>query len=108
MLTGLSSVESVPYIHATNSINKAPFLKMDSSFTSSPRRAYDLPKPETGLAEWTSKIKALQREVDADEEAEQRRLEEEITAAREARLRRSRGMGGGSRADSLDLCKLTS
>lgn len=78
---------------------------MDSSFSSSPRRAYDLPKPETGLAEWTSKIKALQREVDADEEAEQKRLEEEIAAARQARLRRSRG-AGGSRDDSLDNCML--
>ncbi|KIM40211.1 hypothetical protein M413DRAFT_446377 [Hebeloma cylindrosporum] len=76
---------------------------MDSSFSSSPRRAYDSPKPETGLAEWTSKIKALQREVDADEEAEQKRLEEEIAAARQARLRRSRGAGGGSRVDSLDM-----
>jgi hypothetical protein len=79
---------------------------MDSSFSSSPRRAYDSPKPETGLAEWTSKIKALQREVDADEEAEQKRLEEEIAAARQARLRRSRGAGGGSRVDSLDICML--
>jgi hypothetical protein len=77
---------------------------MDSSFSSSPRRAYDSPKPETGLAEWTSKIKALQREVDADEEAEQKILEEEIAAARQARLRRSRG--AGSRVDSLDLCML--
>ncbi|KAF8897058.1 hypothetical protein CPB84DRAFT_1710041 [Gymnopilus junonius] len=76
---------------------------MDSSFPASPRRTYDIPKPETGLAEWTSKIKALQREVDADEEAEQKRLEEEIAAAREARLRRSRGMGRGSRVDSLDM-----
>jgi len=79
---------------------------MDTSFSSSPRRAYDLPKPETGLAEWTSKIKALQREVDADEEAEQKRLEEEIAAARQARLRRSRGAGGESRVDSLDICML--
>jgi len=75
---------------------------MDSSFSVSPRRASSTPKPETGLAEWTSKIKALQRQVDADEEDEQKRLEEEIAAARQARLRRSRG--GGSRADSIDLC----
>ncbi|KAF9529442.1 hypothetical protein CPB83DRAFT_266599 [Crepidotus variabilis] len=76
---------------------------MDSSFSTSPRRSHDIPKPDTGLAEWTSKIKAIQRQVDADEEDEQKRLEEEIAAARQARLRRSRGMGGGSRADSLDL-----
>ncbi|KAF9565525.1 hypothetical protein CPC08DRAFT_815295 [Agrocybe pediades] len=76
---------------------------MDSSFsTSSPRRTHELPKPETGLAEWTSKIKAMQREVDADEEAEQKRLEEEIAAAREARLRRS-SRGYGSRANSVDI-----
>ncbi|KAF9447197.1 hypothetical protein P691DRAFT_776317 [Macrolepiota fuliginosa MF-IS2] len=68
--------------------------------TPSRRGTFDLPKPETGLAEWTSKIKALQRQVDADEEAEQKRLEEEITMARRARLRRSRGAGYG---DSVDL-----
>jgi hypothetical protein len=77
---------------------------MDSSFSTSSRRSYDIPKPETGLAEWTSKIKALQREVDADEEAEQKRLEEEISAARQARLRRSRGT---SRAGSVDMCMLS-
>ncbi|KAF8967878.1 hypothetical protein BDZ97DRAFT_1655942, partial [Flammula alnicola] len=78
---------------------------MDSSFSTSSRRTYDIPKPETGLAEWTSKIKALQREVDADEEAEQKRLEEEISAARQARLRRSRGAGPGSRVDSIDITR---
>lgn len=55
------------------------------------RRTFDIPNTETGLAEWTSKIKAMQRQVDADEEAEQKRLEEEIAASRRARLRRSRG-----------------
>ncbi|KAF9474543.1 hypothetical protein BDN70DRAFT_815514 [Pholiota conissans] len=78
---------------------------MDSSFSTSSRRSYDIPTPETGLAEWTSKIKALQREVDADEEAEQKRLEEEISAARQARIRRSRG--AGSRAGSVDICMLS-
>lgn len=72
--------------------------------TPSRRGTFDLPKPETGLAEWTSRIKALQRQVDADEEAEQKRLEEEIATARRARLRRSRGAGYGG--DSIDLCKL--
>ncbi|CAA7259079.1 unnamed protein product [Cyclocybe aegerita] len=77
---------------------------MDSSYFNTPsRRNHDLPKPETGLAEWTSKIKALQRQVDADEEDEQKKLEEEIAAARQARQRRSRGMGAGSRIDSLDI-----
>ena len=75
---------------------------MDYRSTSS-RRSVDFPKPETDLAEWTSKIKALQRQVDADEENEQRRLEEEIAAARQARLRRSSRAG---RPSSVDLCKL--
>lgn len=60
------------------------------------RRTVDYPKPETGLAEWTSKIKALQREVDADEEAEQIRLEEEIRASRLARSRTRRSTGPDS------------
>lgn len=67
--------------------------------TPSRRATLDLPKPETGLAEWTSKIKALQRQVDADEEAEQKRLEEEIASARRARFRRSRGAGYGDDND---------
>ena len=75
---------------------------MDYRSTSS-RRSVDFPKPETDLAEWTSKIKALQRQVDADEENEQRRLEEEIAAARQARLRRSSRAGRPN--DSVDLCK---
>lgn len=67
------------------------------------RRSYDIPKPDTGLAEWTSKIKAMQRQVDADEEAEQRRLEEEIAASRLARLRRSHGTEDSSKRS--DFCK---
>lgn len=57
------------------------------------RRTLDYPKPvpDAGLAEWTNRIKALQREVDADEEAEQRKLEEEIRTSRIARSRRSGG-----------------
>lgn len=61
-------------------------------------------KPETDLAEWTSKIKALQKQVDADEEAEQKRLEDEIVAARQARLRRRSGMDTESRFNSPDIC----
>ena len=49
-------------------------------------------KPEDDLTEWTNKIKAIQRAVDEDEEAEQKRLEEEIRASRLARSRRSMGM----------------
>ncbi|ETW80802.1 hypothetical protein HETIRDRAFT_476500 [Heterobasidion irregulare TC 32-1] len=60
-------------------------------FPASPSaRSYTLPKPpESGLAEWTQKIKALQRQVDADEEEEQKKLEQEIAASRLARVRRS-------------------
>ena len=73
---------------------------MASTDISSRRRTHDMPsKPEAGLAEWTSRIKELQRQVDEDEEAETRRLEEEIAASRMARLRRSTGRG-----TSMDLC----
>ncbi|TDL26172.1 hypothetical protein BD410DRAFT_784226 [Rickenella mellea] len=67
------------------------------------RRTFEHPKPETGLAEWTSRIKALQQEVDADEEAEQRRLEEEIRASRLARSRRSTGMHAESDLSSSPI-----
>jgi hypothetical protein len=73
------------------------------SHSISPRRTYDTPKPDTGLAEWTSKIKAMQRQVDADEEAEQRRLEDEIAASRSARLRRSHAFGDSNK--NSDWCK---
>ncbi|KIL68846.1 hypothetical protein M378DRAFT_8282 [Amanita muscaria Koide BX008] len=65
---------------------------MDTLSSNSHTRHYDIPKSEEDLAEWTTRIKALQRQVDADDEAEQRSLEEEIAAARRARLRRSRDM----------------
>ncbi|KAH9945670.1 hypothetical protein B0H21DRAFT_860691 [Amylocystis lapponica] len=65
------------------------------------RRTLDLPaKPEAGLAEWTTKIKALQRQVDEDEEAETKRLEQEIAASRLARMRRSTGY---TQVRNLDL-----
>jgi len=68
--------------------NHSPFfLFMDAAAR---RRTYDIPKSDSvGLAEWTSKIKALQRQVDEDEEAETRRLEEEIIVSRMSRMRRS-------------------
>ncbi|KAH9940487.1 uncharacterized protein BXZ73DRAFT_42698 [Epithele typhae] len=59
------------------------------------------PKPDASLAEWTSKIKAMQKQVDEDEEAETRRLEMEIQASRIARMRRSTNLG--SRTNSVDL-----
>jgi hypothetical protein len=58
-----------------------------------------VPRPEDGLAEWTSKIKAMQQQVDADEEAEQRKLEEEIARSRLARIRRSQ-LGYGTKYTS--------
>ena len=67
----------------------------------------DLPKPESDLAEWTNKIKAHQKQVDADEEAQQKRLEDEIVSARRARLRRRSGMDAESHVNSLDMCMST-
>lgn len=66
------------------------------------RKTYEFPKPDANLAEWTSKIKALQREVDQDEELEQRRLEEEIRASRIARARRSGGRFEGAEGISCE------
>ncbi|KAI0297170.1 hypothetical protein BC826DRAFT_177664 [Russula brevipes] len=55
---------------------------------------FGMRKPgEPGLAEWAQKIRALQRQVDEDEEEEHRKLEQEITASRLARVRRSTGYG---------------
>ncbi|KIJ49349.1 hypothetical protein M422DRAFT_246441 [Sphaerobolus stellatus SS14] len=64
---------------------------MDSSSSmASRRRTFELPKstPDEGLVEWASKIKAIQQEVDEDEEAERRRLQEEIERSRMERARR--------------------
>jgi hypothetical protein len=75
---------------------------MQSSTTSSRRQTFELPQDE-GLAEWASKIRAMQRQVDADEEAAQKRLQEEIAASRLARQRRSRGVGYGGQTSPLNL-----
>jgi hypothetical protein len=83
------------------------FGTLCSAMASSAKHVSRDMKPEAGLAEWTSKIKAMQQQVDADEEAEQRRLAEEIAASRLARLRRSR-VGQTSRPNSMDLCKFAS
>ncbi|KAG1751536.1 uncharacterized protein EDB91DRAFT_611862 [Suillus paluster] len=92
---------------------------MSTTQTSTPRSPrFDLPPApvystsnttDNGLAEWTSRIKAMQRQVDADDEVEQRRLEEEIVRARLARMRRSTsGMSGdfGIGMHGIDLGKL--
>jgi hypothetical protein len=68
--------------------------------TASTRRSID-PKPEAGVAEWATRIKALQRQVDEDDEAEQKKLEEEIAQSRMKRLRRSQMATG--RPESLEL-----
>ena len=58
----------------------------------SPSSHFSTRKPgEPGLAEWAQKIRALQRQVDADEGEEHRKLEQEINASRLARVRRSAG-----------------
>jgi hypothetical protein len=80
---------------------------MASLFSGSLNPTSDLPKPETDLAEWTNKIKALQKQVDADEEAQQKRLEDEIVAARQARLRRRSGLDSEGHVNSLDMCMST-
>jgi hypothetical protein len=59
-------------------------------------------RSESGLSEWTERIKAMQRQVDADEEEEHKRLEEEIRASRLARVRRSAGYAG-NRTPSVDV-----
>jgi hypothetical protein len=51
---------------------------------------------EPGLAEWAQKIRALQRQVDEDEEEEHRKLEQEIAASRLARVHRSAAYGRAS------------
>jgi hypothetical protein len=66
--------------------------------------SFDLPKADSsGLAEWTSRIKAIQAQVDADEEAEQRRLEQEIAASRAKRMSRRQSQGISINRSSVDL-----
>ncbi|KAJ6499178.1 hypothetical protein C8R45DRAFT_1126495 [Mycena sanguinolenta] len=72
---------------------------MDSN--GSRTRSFD--KADAGLSEWASKVKDMHRQVDPNEEADQKRLQDEIAASRLARQRRS-GIGG-SRTNSLDLSK---
>lgn len=66
----------------------------------SPRRpTFQSTKSQEGLSDWSSKIQELRKLVDADEETEQKKLEEEIASSRLARLRRSRV----GRTNSVDL-----
>lgn len=57
------------------------------------RRTLDFVKPEQSLAEWSSKIRELQEQVDHDEALEQQRLEEEIARSRLERARRRNTAG---------------
>ncbi|KAI6046011.1 hypothetical protein EDC04DRAFT_2888181 [Pisolithus marmoratus] len=52
---------------------------MSAAFARSDSPPTDGATGDSGLAEWATRIKEMQRQVDADEEAEQRRLEEEIS-----------------------------
>ncbi|CEL60808.1 hypothetical protein RSOLAG1IB_04047 [Rhizoctonia solani AG-1 IB] len=67
---------------------------------SSRRRTFDYShQPEQGLQEWASRIKSIQAEVDQDEQAEQKRLEEEIAASRLARAQRRAKQGSRRLSD---------
>ncbi|QRW21576.1 hypothetical protein RhiXN_06565 [Rhizoctonia solani] len=67
---------------------------------SSRRRTFDYShQPEQGLQEWASRIKSIQAEVDQDEQAEQKRLEQEIAASRLARAQRRAKQGSRRLSD---------
>jgi hypothetical protein len=63
------------------------------SSSSARRRTLDFVKPEQSLADWSSKIRELQEQVDRDEALEQQRLEEEIAKSRLERTRRRNTAG---------------
>ncbi|CAE7094479.1 unnamed protein product [Rhizoctonia solani] len=64
------------------------------------RRTFDYSHPpEHGLHEWASRIKSIQASVDQDEQAEQKRLEEEIVASRIARAQRRAKQGSRRLSD---------
>ncbi|KAJ7188111.1 hypothetical protein C8R46DRAFT_1023578 [Mycena filopes] len=58
------------------------------------------------LAAFTLLVKEVHRPVD-NEQADQKRLEDEIAASRLARQRRSRGLGPAGKTNSLDLSRNT-
>lgn len=66
-----------------------------STMSSSParRRTLDFVKPEQSLADWSSKIRELQEQVDRDEALEQQLLEEEIARSRLERTKRRNTAG---------------
>jgi hypothetical protein len=113
--TGANAPPSSPFCRASWSPTQhtSPFTlsfrdqkKMALSSSSSgmsKRPTTDFSAVDNDLAEWASRIKAMQAQVDADEEAEQRKLEEEIAASRLARLRRSHGVASASRLLDSEL-----
>jgi hypothetical protein len=66
--------------------------------------SFDIPRAEDDLAEWASRIKAMQRQVDEDDQAEQRKLEEEIAKSRMKRLRRSQMYASRPGTPDLGMC----
>lgn len=52
-------------------------------------KSFDIPRAEDDLASWASRIRDMQRQMDEDDQAEQRKLEEEVAQSRLKRLRRS-------------------
>jgi hypothetical protein len=70
--------------------------------SSSSARTRSIPDPDEDLANWASRIKAMQEQNEADDQAEQRKLEEEIANSRMKRLRRSQMYA--SRSGTPDLC----
>jgi len=75
------------------------------------RRTLDFVKPEQSLAEWSSKIRELQEQVDRDEALEQQLLEDEIARSRleRARRRNTAGstLGTSYYATGIRECSLT-
>lgn len=66
-----------------------------------PRRAKTPSLPLTSsdsVTEWSRKIREIQKEVDADEEVERKKLEDEIAASRAARASRRNTVIAGSGA----------
>lgn len=102
MLRFVDFLGEVPYPGKQTTPPQAdPLFALTMTFTTG-SQPLDVSRADSGLAEWSSRIKTLQTEGDADEEAEQQRLEEEIAAARLARQRRSHGLVYSSQFASSD------
>jgi hypothetical protein len=74
-------------------------MAFNSGMRDTPRRAKTPSLPLTAsdsVSEWSKKIRDIQKEVDADEEAERKKLEDEIAASRLARASRRSTVIAGS------------